>query len=281
MKKFIPFLAISLLCIVAVCAAFFLIDHKRPAISVNDTPTLACDLSFDDLMNFANAEDDKELKSFFIEEKSLYQIAENGYLTYIAIDENNNVTRKQVYINSDPAIKTYRIELLKPLQFQVNEPVVAEDYAVLKNGCGWTINDPLFIEGLDSEHIGIYDIEIFSRKHSSVERIKDVAEVDDFRSPKIILNTDAITITSQRVYTDEYFLDLIQEVRDDMDNNLIDQVICDWREALNAYESGYIDISGTRTVSYSVNDSDGNSGQAQISVRINVPVIVEEVTEGE
>ena len=104
---------VCLLCGCAVVSTYFLVDHKKPNISVKGTPTLACNISFDDLMTFAEASDNKGLKSFFIEERSLSSIADSKHLTYVAIDENNNVSKQRVSVDVDPSVNTYHIEILK------------------------------------------------------------------------------------------------------------------------------------------------------------------------
>ncbi len=81
MKKLIWFILVSVLCVAAVASTYFLMDHQDPKITVSSTPSLGCNVTFNDLMNYASVSDDKEIKSFFIEEKSLSDIADYNYLT--------------------------------------------------------------------------------------------------------------------------------------------------------------------------------------------------------
>ena len=282
MRKIVLFILVSLLCVAAVSSTYFVLDRLSPQIEVKDTPTLSCSVTFDDLMNHASASDDKGLKSFFIEEKSLNTIAENGYLTYVAVDTSNHVKKKQVAVNADANLKNYHIEVLKPLLFQVNESPALEEYLAVQNGCGWTIRDHVRIDNVDFEKIGTYDALISSRKHSDIEALEEEVIVDDFRIPKIILNTSSVVDGSSAYYDDDYFMAFIDHTEDDKDDpaSLRRNIRCDWREVLQASESGYVSYPGTYTLTYSVEDSEGFLGTAQLQITLNAPVIVE-TAEGE
>ncbi len=280
MKRFLLAIFVVLLCGGAFASTYFLLDHKSPSIEINGNPTLACSVSFDDLMKFASASDDKALKSFFIEEKSLNTIAENGYATYVAIDDANHVSKKQVTVKVEPGLKEYHIDLLKPLRFQVNEKPVLDDYVRLRNECDWDVDGYLTMDGIDFSKIGSYDVVIRSKKHSEVEHIETVAEVDDLSVPKIILNTDHAESVSRTYFDDEYFMNFVDSVLDDADTDLIDKVECDWREALDASQSGYVNASGTHVITYTVTDSDHNTVTAQLNFRLRLPATTEESQEG-
>ncbi len=280
MKRFLLAIFVVLLCGGAFASTYLLLDHKSPRIEVSGEPTLACSVSFDDLMKFASAYDDKALKSFFIEEKSLNTIADNGYVTYVAIDEANHVSKKQVTVKVEPGLKEYHIDLLQPLRFQVNEKPILDDYVKLRNDCDWDVDDYLIIDGIDFNKMGSYDVVIRSKKHSDVEHIETVAEVDDLSIPKIILNTDHVESMSREYFDDEYFMGFVDSVLDDVDTDLINKVECDWRDALDASQSGYVNISGTHTITYTVTDSDKNTSTAQLSLRLRIPAAAEEGQEG-
>ncbi len=280
MKRFLLVLFVILLCAGAFASTYFLLDHNSPRIEINGNPTLACSVSFDDLMKFASASDDKALKSFFIEERSLNTIAEIGYVTYVAIDEANHVSKKQVSVKVEPGLKQYHIDLLKPLRFQVNEKPVLDDYVRLRNECDWDVDGYLIVDGINFNKIGSYDVVIRSKKHSEVEHIETVAEVDDLSIPKIILKTDQAENVSRTYFDDEYFLSFVDSILDDVDTDLINKVECDWREALDASQSGYVNISGTHVITYIVTDSDHNKGTAQLNLRLRMPATAEESQEG-
>ena len=280
MKKVLLSLFVVLLCGGAFASTYFLLDHKSPSIEINGEPTLACSVSFDDLMKFASASDEKALKSFFIEEKSLNTIADNGYVTYVAIDEANHVSKKQITVKVEPELKQYHIDLLKPLRFQVNEKPVLEDYVRLRNACDWDEEGFLVIDGIDYNKPGTYDVTIRSKKHSDVEHLQETAEVSDLRVPKIILNTDYVERTSGAYFDDEFFMSFVDDVLDDLDVGLKDKVECDWMDVLNASQSGYVSVSGTYMITYTVSDSEENTGKAELSFRLRTPAVVEESQEG-
>ena len=94
MKK-VLLIIICLLCVVGVVVTNFSFDKKAPTINVKQKPEISCSLSYDDLTKYAEASDDN-LKSFFVEERTLSDIANNGYVTYVAIDEAINEKTKAV-----------------------------------------------------------------------------------------------------------------------------------------------------------------------------------------
>ncbi len=280
MKKALFSIFITLLCTGAVASTYFMLDHNSPRIKTNGKPSLACSVSFDDLLVYASASDDKALKSFFIEEKSLNTIADNGYLTFVAIDDSNNVSKKQIAVDVEPSLKRYHIDILKPLRFQVNEMPMIDDYIRLRNDCGWDEEGYLVIEGINYNKFGEYEVNIRSKKHPEVENLEMVAEVGDLHIPKIILNTSYDENVSRTYFDDAYFTAFIEDVQDDLDMDLIDSVECDWRDVLSAAQSGYVSTSGTYIITYSVTDSDMNTGTAQLTIILKAPVITEEDQEG-
>ncbi len=277
------FILVSLLCGVAVASTFFLLDHQNPKITVSSTPSLGCNVTFDDLMNYASVSDDKEIKSFFIEEKSLSDIADYNYLTYVAIDNSNNVTKQRVSVNVDPEVKTYHIEVLKPLRAQLRESLKASEYLALKNECGWNVDDIFLIEGVDYSLEETYDAVIKVKKHSDAEPIYTTVDVADFNAPRIVLTEETYKDWINMVYTDEYFMDFIDYIEDDKDdpNELYDKVILNWREIMMPFSNGYMENVGTYTITYKVTDSDGNTGRATLKLQLRKPEYAPAAEEGE
>lgn len=284
MKKIlIPFFVV-LLCIGGVASTYLLIDRKAPKISINETPTLGCSVSFDDLMKFAVAEDEKGIKSFFIEERSLSDIADYNHLTYVAIDENNNVSKQRVSVNVEPSVKTYHIEILKqPLQAQLRESLRTSEFLALKNECGWTIEDTFVVEGVDFTQAEEYDAKISVKKHGNVEPVFATVEVDNFNAPRIILTEETYKDWANMIYTDDYFMEFIDHIEDDKDNpnELYEKVVCNWRESMMPRNSGLVERGGTYTITYRVTDSDGNTGRATLKLLIEVPVYAPATPTGE
>lgn len=280
MKKYIIHILIFLLCAGAVAATYFLKDHNSPEITVKGTPSLGCTVSFDDLMNYAEAIDDKTVKSFFIEENSLSDISDYKYLTYVAIDEANHVTKKRVSVNVDPDLSTYHIEVLKPLQAQIKEKFKADKYLVLKNNCGWEIKDQFVIEGVDYSLADTYDAKILAKKHTDVEPVYTTVEVADFKAPRIFLNEESYKDWTNMYYSDDYFLEFIDHVEDDNDDpdELKRKITSNWKEALMASSTGYVNRTGTFTITYRVTDSDGNTGKTTLRFILDKVVYA---TEGE
>ena len=275
MKKILIPLFVTLLCLIAVASTYFLIDNISPRITVNSTPTLGCSVSFDDLMNYASADDNKGVKSFFIEEKSLSDIADYNHLTYVAIDENNNVSKQRVSVNVDPGVKTYHIEILKqPLQAQLRESLKASEYLALKNECGWTIDDTFVVEGVDFTQAEEYDARIGVKKHNNVEPVFATVEVADFNAPRIYLTEETYKDWANMIYTDEYFLGFIDRIEDDKDDpdELLEKMNINWRESMMPRSNGLVDRGGTYTITYRVTDSDGNTGRETLKLLIEVPV---------
>lgn len=274
MKKKVLSIITLLLCACGVASTYFFIDRIRPSITVRSVPTLGCEVSFDDLMNYASADDNKGIKSFFIEEKSLSNIADYRYLTYVAIDENNNVKKQRVSVDVDPSVTTYHIEVLKPLQAQIRESLRSSEYLALKNECDWTIDESFIIEGVDYSQAEVYDAKISAKKHSDVEPVFTTVEVDDFYAPRIILNEETYKDWANMIYSDDYFLGFIDHIEDDKDDpeQLYAKVTTNWREAMMPSSSGLITRGGTYTITFRVTDSDGNTGKSTLRLLIEVPV---------
>ena len=275
MKKIVLPLLVTLLCIGGVASTFLFVDRKAPSITVNGTPTLACSVSFDDLMNYASATDDKGIKSFFIEEKSISDIADYSHLTYVAIDESNNVTKQRVSVKVDPEVNRYHIEVLKqPLQAQLRESLKASEFLALKNECGWTISDTFVVEGVDFSVAEEYDARIGVKKHSNVEPVFATVEVADFNAPRIYLTDETYKDWANMIYTDEYFLGFIDRIEDDKDDpqDLLEKVNINWRESMMPRSNGLVERGGTYTITYRVTDSDGNTGRETLKLLIEVPV---------
>ena len=284
MRKSIFLFLVCILCAGAVASTYFLVDRESPSISVKSTPTLACNVSFDDLMNYADAQDNKGIKSFFIEEKSLSDIADYNHLTYVAIDENDNVSKQRVSVNVDPAVRTYHIEILKqPLQAQLRESLKASEYLALKNECGWNIDDTFVVEGVDFSAAEEYDARINVKKHD-VEPVFATVEVADFNAPRIYLTDETYKDWANMIYSDEYFKGFIDRIEDDKDDSdeLMEKVNINWREAMMPRSNGLVERGGTYTITYRVTDSDGNTGRETLKLLIEVPVYAPaEPTEGE
>ena len=273
MKKIVVLLFVLLMCCGAVASTFFLIDRQSPNITVKGTPTLGCNVSFNDLMNYASAEDDKGVKSFFVEEKLLSDIADQGHLTYVAIDENNNVTKQRVSVNVAPEVKTYHIEVLKPLQVQIKKTLKTKDYLVLRNECGWEIEDTFLLEGVDYTQAETYDAKITAKNHNYAEPVYTTVEVADFNAPRIILTEETYMDWINMIYTDEYFLEFIDHIEDDKDDpeELYSKVITNWREIMMPFSSGLMERTGTYTITYKVTDSDGNTGRTTLRLLLRKP----------
>ncbi len=283
MKKLIWFILVSLLCVAAVASTYFLVDHQDPKITVSSTPSLGCNVTFNDLMNYASVSDDKEIKSFFIEEKSLSDIADYNYLTYVAIDGSNNVTKQRVSVSVAPELKTYHIEVLKPLRAQIRESLKASEYLVLKNECGWEVDDIFLIEGVDYTQEETYDAVIKAKKHSDAEPVYTTVDVANFNAPQIVLKEETYKDWINMVYSDEYFMDFIDYIEDDKDDpdELYDKVVLNWREIMMPFSSGYMENVGTYTITYKVTDSDGNTGRTTLKLQLRKPEYAPAAEEGE
>ncbi|MBR4471130.1 MAG: hypothetical protein IKS54_07485 [Erysipelotrichaceae bacterium] len=232
-------------------------------------------------MKNASASDNDNIKSFFIEEKSLNDIADYAYLTYVAIDDSNHVTKQRVSVNVAPEVKEYHIEALKPLQIQLKSSLKMDEYLALRNECGWDIKDTFIVESVDYNTAGIYDAKITAKKHNNVEPLYASLEVADFKAPRIILNTETYRDWANKSYDDEYFLSFIDHIEDDSDDvsELSDKVIINWKEAMSPSSTGYMRRGGTYEITYRVTDSEGNTGRAVLNLILDVPVY--NTTEGE
>lgn len=276
MKKLIAFIFVVILCAGSVFTTIYFSDNQKPTITVKNTPSLSCNITYDDLIKSAEAKDDN-LKNFFIEEDDLSSIANSGSLTYVAIDESNNITKLNVPVDIDKSVLTYHIETIKPLKFQIKQTYNAEDYFVLKNKCGWQEDDDYIIEGVDFNYEGTYDAVVSSKNHHDIEALHIAAEVGDFLSPKIILNTTQANNYTERIFTDDYFMSFIDHIEDDEDdpNDLMNKIVINWKEVLPFLYDGYVDVAGTYQITYRVTDSQGNTGKTSLTLVLEKQIQVE------
>lgn len=253
----------------------FSFDRKAPSIEVKQKPEISCSLSYDNLINFASASDE-DLKSFFVEEKSLGDIANNGYLTYVAIDGANNITKEKVSVDVDSELTTYHIVLLQPLKAQIHDTFKTGEYLKLVNSCGWEISDTFNIEGVNYDLKGEYDVRVTAKNHGEVEPLVTTIEVDDLKAPKINLYSEVIDTGSGLYFSDDWFLRNIESVEDDNDNGeeLKNKVTTNWEDVMFPKNGGYVDREGTYTITYKVTDSEGNTGTSTLRLSLRRQEVV-------
>lgn len=270
MKKIVLFILSILVACFTLFVSFFVIDRKAPKISVTDNIIIACDISKDGLLNYARVEDEN-YKSLFIEEYSIEDVADKSKVTFVAMDKSNNVSRLEVPVKVEDSVKSYHIEQYKPLQLQINTKLIGSDYFALKNDCGWDIKEEFNIKNINTKQAGKYNVVVSSRKHHS-DDIEVVFEVGDFLAPKINLRYEAISNYAGKLYSDEYFLDFIENIEDDNDDPdvLLDSVKCNWKDVLSADENGLVSKTGTYTISYVVTDSEGHVARKDMKINLSV-----------
>lgn len=268
MKK-VLLITICILCVVGVVVTNFSFDKKAPTINVKQKPEISCSLSYDDLTKYAEASDDN-LKSFFVEERTLSDIANNGYVTYVAIDEANNITKEKVGVDVDRELTTYHIILLQPLRAQIHDTFKTSEYLKLVNSCGWEINDTFNIEGVNYDLKGEYDVKVTAKNHSEVEPLVTTIEVDDLKAPTINLIQETIETSSGLYFSDEWFLRNVESVEDDNDDGeeLKNRVTTNWEDVMFPKYGGYVESEGTYTITYKVTDSEGNTGTSTLRLTL-------------
>lgn len=280
LKKFILIFICGLLCLGLIATTYMLSDRKAPQITLSGTPSLGCSSDIDSLLSYASATDNKKVSDLFIEERDILSIADKGHLTYVAIDDSNNVARKTVNANIDPQVIAYYLDVPEEIKIQLEEPFEISEYASVKNGCGWTIDKNILADKVNTKNKGAYEIGVTSVKYSNIEEVKTIVNVGDFESPVIILKESELRDTNDGSFSDNYFLRNVDHV-EDADDDLAEKVECDWREVTEATGGGFISKTGTFTITYSVTDSDGNTGEETAKFVLEEPAIVETVTEGE
>ena len=73
MKKsnLIVAIILAVLSLSAIVVTFVVTDRVAPTINISGNPKIGCEVTLNQLLTYGSASDNRELKSFFIEENSL------------------------------------------------------------------------------------------------------------------------------------------------------------------------------------------------------------------
>ena len=258
-KKILILVLSILICLGAILTSKLLNDNEGPKIKINnDKTTISCKTTFDELLKNASASDNEGIKEFFIEEKNFVDIVNNRKLTYVAIDNSDNVTKEVLYIEIDKNVANKKIETIKPLEVEYRHDFIISDYFRVTNGCGWEFDANLEVSGMDLKKIGTYDIVVKALKDSSIPVLETKLEVIDFETPIITLKYKELILE----YGENYdFRRLIEKIEDNKDSE---------EDLFEALEFSNIDTSkpGKQELKISVKDSDGKTSSVTIMVTI-------------
>lgn len=279
MKKGL-FCAFSILVFIGVIACSFLLgDRTTPEIRIISTPRLDENSGIDDLLDYAEAYDEN-LKSFTIEDTSILHILENEHITYVAIDNYNNVSKAKVNVEIDTKYKNCNIVSICEPTIQVNDKFDVSDYFVLQNEYGVNIEDKLIVGKVDTSKVGEYTISIKSSSNLC-DPLETTIRVINENAPRITLTKNTIEYYVDTYWSDYDFTNIIDTLEDDVDSYdyLLENISIDWERALKAQSDGYVSIPGTYEVTYTVTDSDGNETKTTVNVILDEPVIEDVISE--
>lgn len=282
MKK--VYILLSIFIFVAVVVSSFLIGDKvAPVIEIKSTPMLNEDSDYEDLINYVEVYDE-DLKSIFIENINVSEILDKKQVTYVAIDNSNNITKLKSSVDIDPKYATYHIACIKDPNIQVNTKFNVSDYFELQNEYGIKIEDKLKTNNVDTSKVGDYEIEV-SASSFDCEPISATVSVTNENAPTISLTKDTIDYYTYTYWSDNDFLGIIDSIEDDKDSSeyLLENTYVDWKEALDADDDGYVSVVGSYTVTYTVIDSDNNETKTTVEVILDEPIqpAIEEESVGE
>lgn len=272
MKKGL-FCALSILVFVGAIASYFFVgDKTAPEIKIKSTPVLDENSGYDDLINYAEA-NDENLKSFVIENNSLLEILENKYITYVAIDKNNNIAKATVDVEIDPKYESFNIVCIKEPIVQINTKFDVNDFFVLQNEYGINLKDKLIVSEVDTSKVGECVVSIKSSSNLCDPLETKIRIIND-SAPKITLNSEVIDYYANSYWSDYDFINIIDVLEDDVDSKdyLLENISIDWKDVLNAQSDGYVTTIGTFDVTYTVTDSDSNITKAMVKVILAEPL---------
>lgn len=282
MKK-VLFFCVSLVVFVGVVASsVFIGDKTAPTIEIIRNPKLSKDCPYEDILNCVNVYDEN-LKTFFIENDDVSNVINTKCVTYVAIDESNNVTKVKVPVDIDDDYNTFHIVTKKDLIVQLGERFNLDDYFELRNECDVVVEDRLKMSKFNTNNLGTFDVKIESTQFES-EPINVTVTVVDENAPKISLDVEEIYLNNNTYLSDSDFLNHISILEDDKDSkeDLLENIEINWKDVLSADEDGYVYEAGSFEVTYDVVDSDNNKSNAKITVHLEELVReVVEVQEGE
>ena len=248
-----------------------MVDSKEPTIEVISTPLLACDIEISDLLDYVSV-NDEHLKTFFIEEDDLLEILNKDEVTYVAIDESNNISKIKVDVDSSEELKIFHIEEAKPLKINTNKNINIDEYFLLANECGWKKNSEFNISGVDFNTNGEYSA-IVSSKKEKCDDINTLFVVEKKGAPTIHLVHPVHYAGANENFTEYYFDNLVDDIYDDNDD--IKYANIDWKDVLVKNNDGYYN-EGTYIVTYDVQDSDNNIGKSTLMLVIDKEYNIEE-----
>lgn len=261
------FLTVVFLCLVCIVGTQLLLDTEGPQIDYpSDYLTVACSLSYEDLLKEVEVTDRSGVRELFVEESDLNEIVANHKLTYVAIDNFNNVSKRQVGVRAEQAVGEFHISQLKDAVFEVGEPYDLDDYFTVSNGCGWRYPADLQIEGLKLEEVGEYDAMVYVSDDSTIDPLSVRAVVLDSFSPRITLKYEELELMVNEYF--DYRL-AIKELSDDKD---------DYDFLYESLEiDGDVDVTspGQYILTFRVHDSTQRVAEAELKV------IVKEINMGE
>lgn len=269
MAKKILFIISILILGGVIVSSFIFLDNKPPEIKISSSPEFNCDCELNNILDYASATDNKKVKSFFIKEEKIEDVINNKFITYVAIDDSNNVTQLQVPIKFSSEYLTYHIETKKDLILQLGDKLNLNDYFILKNECGTEVYEKFKTSEFDETKAGVYELKIETTIHQT-DPIEAVLEVVDARSPKINLTTDALSNYVNRYWSTDYFKEFIESIVDDEDDEdyLLDKVNINWIDVMKPDETGLVANPGDYEITYSVTDSDDNISTKKLSVHL-------------
>lgn len=274
-SKVVLILCILFLVIDVLVASFFVGDKEAPQIVIKEDPKLSCNCAYDDLINYAEAVDNNNIKSFFIEDKDISNIIDNKTITYVAIDESNNVSKLKANVIIGEDYSSYHIDIKEPLVLQKDSKFIINNYFELKNECGITINDRFKVSDFDIKKLGIYDIKVESTMHRS-SPLYTTVEVIDATAPHITLSRTSLSNYTNRYWSEDYLKEYIDVLEDDVDDYdfLFERVKTNWEEVMHPDKNGKVTRAGDYVVTFTVTDSDNNKTEIKLPIHLEEEIII-------
>ena len=264
-KKILTVLMTGIFCLALMIVVILFSDRKAPKITMTSTMPIdvTCELDIQQALAGINAIDNKDgdlTESIFIEEQSEDLILQSGKITYVVVDKAKNVAKQTRTVTTNNRKNKRVIVSNLPDNIAIDQVIDLSDYISMLDGCGKEVAGEFIFPTIDTTTPQVLEI-VISDANKVAQDLEISLEVVDYESPIIILTAEKTKVIDTEQID---YLDYIKKVSDNKDskNELLETV------TINEYVD--LNFEGEYIITYTINDSDGNTASADLIIEIEL-----------